>query len=92
VDLAGDAPDQPATRELDLTPWTGMPAVMADVHTEEGRGRLTFTTLLSGTYRQHGNIGRLVMDEGWAALRQRAHDRGTIEPSTPYSLKPWTLA
>ena len=86
------APTDQALRELDQTPWSGMPSFAADAHTDEGRARRTFTTLLSGTYSQHRRIASMVMEEGWSALRQRVHERGTIEPSTPLLLKPWTLA
>lgn len=64
------APTRGGQREVDQTPWSGMPVCMADKHTPEGRGRVT---VLSGTYDQHAAIGARVMREGWAGLRAEVH-------------------
>jgi hypothetical protein len=66
--------DTGVRREPDRTPWTGVPAVMADMHTPEGRGLGTYTTLLSGSYEQHLRLyERYARDEGWGSIREEVH-------------------
>lgn len=60
-------------RELDQTPWDGMPKAMADSHTEEGRAMKNWITLLSGHYHQHRKLGRMVMESGWPLVREKVH-------------------
>jgi hypothetical protein len=66
-------------REVDRTPWTGMPEAMLDLHTPEGRNSHRFVTILSGTYKQHHAIGQIVMKEGWGRIRDEVHS-GKIYP------------
>lgn len=74
-------PQESGSREVDATEWTGVPAAMADMHTQEGRERGTFVTVLSGTYRQHARLAEMIAVEGWAGVRGRAHEGGTLEPT-----------
>ncbi len=73
-------PQEGGTRTPDETPWSRMPAAMADMHTPEGRERGAFVTLLSGTYRQHARLAGLVAAEGWEGVRQRVHDGVVLTP------------
>lgn len=66
-------------REIDRTPWTGIPKVMADSHTYEGRKMRQRITLLSGHYSQHRKIGRLVQEKGWGWIREQVHGSGVLE-------------
>ena len=66
-------------REIDRTPWTGIPKVMADSHTYEGRKMGQGITLLSGHYSQHREIGRLVQEKGWQWIRDQVHKSGVFE-------------
>jgi hypothetical protein len=67
------APTDRQTREIDPTPFTGVPAVMADGHTYEGKRRGVTMTILSGHYEQHRRIGQLVMADGWDPIRRAMH-------------------
>lgn len=67
------APTDGPTREIDPTPFTGVPTVMADSHTYEGKRRGVAMTILSGHYEQHRTIGQIVMAEGWAGIRRKMH-------------------
>ncbi len=67
------APTDRQTREADLTPFTGVPAVMADSHTYEGKRRGITMTVLSGHYEQHRIIGQRVMADGWDPIRREMH-------------------
>ena len=66
-------------REIDRTPWTGIPKVMADSHTYEGRKMRQGITLLSGHYSQHRKIGQLVQEKGWEWIREQVHCSGVLE-------------
>lgn len=66
-------------REIDPTPFTGIPKVMADSHTYEGKKMRQGITLLSGHYSQHRKIGRLVQEKGWGWIREQAHGSGVLE-------------
>jgi len=66
-------------REIDRTPWTGIPKVMADSHTYEGRKMRQGITLLSGHYSQHRKIGQLVQEKGWGWIREQVHNSGVFE-------------
>ena len=66
-------------REIDRTPWTGIPKVMADSHTYEGKKMGQGITLLSGHYSQHREIGRLVQEKGWQWVREQVHNSGVFE-------------
>ncbi len=68
-----DPHDFGITRQIDLSPWAGMPEAMLDVHTPEGRERKRFTTILSGTYQQHHTIGQNVAENGWSVIREKVH-------------------
>ena len=69
-----------ASRDPDLTPWTGMPEAMADSHTEEGRAARRYRTVLSGSYDQHARLAEMVQRGGWASVRRAVHEGGTVEP------------
>ena len=66
-------------REIDRTPWTGIPKVMADSHTYEGKKIGQGITLLSGHYSQHRRIGILVQEKGWQWIREQVHGSGLLE-------------
>lgn len=66
-------------REIDRTPWTGIPKVMADSHTYEGKEVGQRITLLSGHYSQHRKIGRLIQEKGWQWIRDQVHSSGVLE-------------
>lgn len=66
-------------REIDPTPFTGIPKVMADSHTYEGKKMGQGITLLSGHYSQHREIGRLVQEKGWGWIREQVHCSGVLE-------------
>jgi len=66
-------------REIDPTPFTGIPKVMADSHTYEGKKMGQGITLLSGHYSQHREIGRLVQEKGWGWIREQVHGSGVLE-------------
>lgn len=66
-------------RRVDRTPWQGIPKVMADSHTYEGKRMGQNITLLSGHYSQHREIGRLVQEKGWQWIRDKVHSSGTFE-------------
>lgn len=66
-------------REIDRTPWTGIPKVMADSHTYEGKKIGQGITLLSGHYSQHRRIGILVQEKGWQWVRDKVHNLGVFE-------------
>lgn len=66
------------TRDLDRTPWRGVPRAMCDLHTLEGRQQGRGATILSGTYPGHRRLGELVMTQGWEAVRSRVHAQRTI--------------
>lgn len=61
-------------RKLDEATWRGMPKVMLDGHTMEGRQLGQRVELLSGHYEQHRVIGQRVMREGWDRIRAEAHE------------------
>jgi hypothetical protein len=65
-------------REVDATPWAGMPSVMLDGHTLEGKIAKRSVTLLSGHYHQHLKLSRLVAAGGWEAIRTEAHGSGLV--------------
>lgn len=73
-------------REIDRTPWTGIPKVMADSHTYEGKKMRQGITLLSGHYSQHRKIGRLVQEKGWGWIREQVHNSGVFEVDVPRQL------
>lgn len=66
--------DSGILRRLDLATWRGMPKVVLDGHTFEGRRVSQQVTLLSGHYQQHRVIGERVMREGWDSIRAEAHE------------------
>lgn len=66
-------------RRVDRTPFLGIPKVMADSHTYEGKRMGQSITLLSGHYSQHREIGRLVQEKGWQWIREQTHNSGTFE-------------
>jgi hypothetical protein len=66
-------------REIDPTPFTAIPQVMADSHTYEGKKIGQGITLLSGHYSQHREIGRLVQKKGWGWIRKLVHNSGVFE-------------
>lgn len=66
-------------RDADPTEWAGMPAVMLDGHTYEGKGMGSRTTILSGSYQQHRRIGDEVVRDGWGGIREAVH-KSTLEP------------
>lgn len=68
------------TRPIDETPWTGIPEAMADSHTVEGRIARRRVTILSGHYSQHRELGRIVMEQGWRAVRAEVHSGAVIQP------------
>jgi hypothetical protein len=72
--------DTGVRRTLDEAPWRGMPKVMLDGHTPEGRRLGERVGLLSGNYEQHRVIGQRVMREGWEPIRAEAHEE-TAEPT-----------
>jgi hypothetical protein len=72
--------DTGVRRPLDDAPWNGMPKVMLDGHTLEGKRLGQRVGLLSGHYEQHRVIGQRVMREGWDPIRAEAHEN-TIQPT-----------
>lgn len=62
-------------RDIDPTPWTGMPLVMLDAHTAEGKQLKQGVTLLSGHYHQHLKLSKLVEERGWGYVRQQVHQK-----------------
>jgi hypothetical protein len=72
--------DAAVRRPLDDAPWRGMPKVMLDGHTLEGKQLGQRVGLLSGHYEQHRVIGQRVMREGWDPIRAEAHEN-TIQPT-----------
>ena len=66
-------------REIDPTPFTAIPQVMADSHTYEGKKMGQAITLLSGHYSQHRKIGQLVQKKGWDWIRKMVHCSGVFE-------------
>jgi hypothetical protein len=74
-------PDDPGVRRtLDEAPWRGMPQVVLDGHTPEGKRVGQRVGLLSGSYEQHRVIGQRVMKEGWGPIRAEAHEE-TAQPT-----------
>lgn len=67
-------------RDIDSTPWEGMPKVMADSHTIEGKELNQWITLLSGHYSQHRKLGELVQREGWGSVREKVHHSPFMVP------------
>jgi hypothetical protein len=65
--------DSGVRRTIDDAPWRGMPSVILDGHTVEGRSLGQRVTLLSGHSEQHRVIGTRVMREGWQSIRAEAH-------------------
>lgn len=65
--------DKTKKRSLDTTMWTSMPTAMVDGHTREGRWARRKHTVLSGSYVQHREIGKIVMREGWQSIRDTVH-------------------
>jgi hypothetical protein len=66
--------DTGVMRRLDGAPWRGMPKVVLDGHTLEGKRLGQRVALLSGHYQQHRVIGQRVMREGWGPIRAEAHE------------------
>lgn len=66
--------DTGVRRRLDDSPWRGMPKVVLDGHTLEGKRLGQRVALLSGHYQQHRVIGKRVMREGWGPIRVEAHE------------------
>lgn len=64
--------DAGMTRDVDTSPWRGMPSVMLDGHTFEGKLAGTKVTLLSGHYHNHRHLAERVASEGWASIRREA--------------------
>ena len=76
--------DAGKTRDLDDTPWTGMPEAMLDSHTYEGKVARVDATVLSGHYAQHARLSKLVTDGGWQSVRSVVHSkvrRVAVKPS-----------
>lgn len=65
--------DTGTRRQIDDATWRGMPNLMLDGHTLEGRRLGNRLTLLSGHYDQHRVIGQRVMREGWGLIRAEVH-------------------
>jgi hypothetical protein len=81
--------DEGVRRELDETPWRGMPKAMIDAHTAEGRRRRSGYTVVSGDYDTHRAIAELVEAQGWGELRARVHAElaePTVEAQTRLDL------
>lgn len=72
--------DAGKTRDIDTAVWNGMPAVMLDAHTKEGKALNQGVTLLSGHYHQHHAISEHVARDGWAWIRAQVHNGRTIPP------------
>jgi len=67
------APQHPKSRSLDDRAWEGMPVVMADSHTYEGKRKGIYATVLSGHYANHRALGERVIIEGWSNIRDESH-------------------
>lgn len=61
--------------------WEGMPKVIIDGHTYEGKVRRIQTTKLSGHYHIHREIGQEVSKNGWTNLRQTLNDIDIQKPT-----------
>ncbi len=66
-------------REIDTTPFVGIPQAMADGHTLEGKQSGTMITVLSGHYAQHRLLGQIVLEKGWAEVRQIVHQQSVLQ-------------
>jgi hypothetical protein len=77
--------DSGQKRDLDLTPWQGMPDDIIDLHTYEGKRDKKGVTLLSGTEPQHLVLAQLVQTRGWPSLRAEVHSRIAPPPLPPPS-------
>lgn len=66
-------------REVDTTPFRGIPLSMADGHTKEGCELGQRCTVLSGFYHQHRRLGEVVQEGGWEAVRSEVHDDAVLE-------------
>jgi hypothetical protein len=73
--------DTGVQRRLDDAPWRGMPKVVLDGHTLEGKHLGQRVALLSGHYEQHRVIGQRVMKEGWGPIRAETHEDIVQPPS-----------
>jgi hypothetical protein len=73
--------DEGVRREVDATPWRGMPRAILDSHTTEGKARGVKITVASGHYQAHLHLAELVAAYGWPTVRRRVHAR--IEPEPP---------
>ncbi len=67
-------------RSVDQEPFTGIPEWAADMHTIEGKRDGRRVTILSGTYEQHLEIGKMVMEIGWDEFRKRCHAYPVYKP------------
>lgn len=67
-----------ARREVDATPWEGVPSCMADMHCGEGRIVGNYETMLSGTWDIHRKLGRMVPEVGWEVVRNKVHAQRLI--------------
>lgn len=65
--------DAGQVRTLDPADWAGIPSVMIDGHTYEGKAQRKGCTLLSGHYEQHVVISELVLTKGWDFVRAETH-------------------
>jgi hypothetical protein len=72
--------DASVRRRLDDASWRGMPNVVLDGHTLEGKRLGQLVGLLSGHYQQHRVIGQRVMREGWDPIRAEAHEEIVSAP------------
>lgn len=72
-------PKDASRRPIDKTPWRGMPTVMLDGHTFEGKKAGVIVALLSGHYHNHLELSRKVAAGGWDAVRKEAHGIGITE-------------
>lgn len=62
-------------REIDRTPWAGIPPDILDMHTIEGKRMKTNVTLLSGTNDGHIKFAQMVQKFGWDGVRKIIHDK-----------------
>ncbi len=84
-------PPQPQ-RTVDEAEWRGMLPVFLDGHTPEGRERRTLVTLLSGHYRQHDELGKRVLRDGWEEIRRQVHAEAPLPAPGPALGQPQQLS
>jgi len=66
-------PTREGWRTVDKREYIGMPAVVLDCHTYEGKRAGKDCLLASGHYHQHKKISEMVLRDGWDKFRELFH-------------------